>query len=79
MEQQRFDEAEAIYRDDLGLTDMLARPHQHPNNVWALHGLHECLVKRGETLEVVHVKALLDRVVARAEVPIRASCYCRAA
>jgi tetratricopeptide (TPR) repeat protein len=73
------DEAEAVYRADLGLDDTLARACQHPVNVWSLHGLHECLTRRGETVEALHVKRLLDRALARAEVPIRASCYCRKA
>ena len=56
----------------------LPRPSQHPRNVWALHGLDECLRRRGETVERTHVKALLDQALARADVPIRASCLCRA-
>jgi hypothetical protein len=48
MEAGRFDEAEAVYRADLGLDDTLARACQHPGNVWSLHGLHECLTRRGE-------------------------------
>lgn len=77
MDQNRFDEAEAIYRADLGIDDSLPRPVQHPRNVWALHGLEECLAARGETVEHPHVRALLDQALARSEVPIRASCYCR--
>ena len=77
MEVRKFDEAEAIYRADLGLDDTLARACQHPKNVWSLHGLHECLVQRGELTEAKHVKLELDRAAARATVPIRASCYCR--
>ena len=50
---------------------------QHPGNVWSLHGLHECLVQRGETIEARQVKLLLDKAVARADVPIKASCFCR--
>jgi len=72
-----YDEAEAVYRADLGLDDTLARACQHPANVWSLHGLHECLTRRGEKVEALHVKLLLDRAIARAEVPVRASCYCR--
>ncbi len=72
-----YDEAEAVYRADLGLDETLARACQHPANVWSLHGLHECLTRRGEKVEALHVKRLLDRSLARAEVPIRASCYCR--
>ncbi len=77
MDQGRYDEAEPIYRADLGLDDTLPRPVQHPRNVWSLHGLHECLTRRGETVERRHVSELLDQALARSEVPIRASCYCR--
>jgi len=73
----RHDEAEAVYRADLGLDGTLARACQHPANVWSLHGLHECLIRRGEKVEALHVRRLLDRALARAEVPVRASCYCR--
>ena len=77
MESQEFDEAEAVYRADLGLDDTLSRPCQHPRNVWSLHGLHECLVRRGEQTETRHLKLALDLAIARATVPIQASCYCR--
>lgn len=77
MEAGAYEEAEAVYRADLGLDGKLPRPSQHPRNVWALHGLHECLVRRGETVELPHVKLLLDQAVARADIPIRASCLCR--
>ena len=33
----------------------------------------------GEEVEVPHVKLLLDQAVSRADIPIRASCLCRAA
>jgi tetratricopeptide (TPR) repeat protein len=77
MEAGRFKEAEAVYRADLGLDETLARPFQHPGNIWSLHGLHECLVRRGEMTEARHIKLQLDRAAARATVPIHASCYCR--
>ncbi len=77
MEMGRFDEAEAVYRADLGLDETLARACQHPRNVWSLHGLHECLVHRGELTEARHIKLQLDQAIARATVPIHASCYCR--
>jgi tetratricopeptide (TPR) repeat protein len=77
LEQGHFDEAEAVYRADLGLDKTLSRACQHPRNVWSLHGLHECLRRRGETVEIAHIKGQLDQATARAEVTIRASCYCR--
>ncbi|MEM7318381.1 MAG: hypothetical protein AAF408_05085, partial [Pseudomonadota bacterium] len=67
----------AVYRSDLGLDGALPRPSQHPRNVWALHGLHECLSRRNETVEIRHVGLLLDQALARADIPIRASCLCR--
>ena len=78
MDAGQYAEAEAVYRADLGLDQTLPRPCQHPRNVWSLHGLDECLHRRGETVERRHVRLLLDQAIARAEVPIRASCYCRA-
>ena len=44
MEQDHFGEAEAVYRADLGLDETLSRACQHPNNLWSLHGFHECLI-----------------------------------
>jgi len=77
LEQGRHEEAEAVYRADLGLDATLSRACQHPANVWSLHGLHECLTRRGETVEAAHIKLQLDKALARAEVPVKASCFCR--
>lgn len=77
LEQGRLAEAEAVYRADLGLDPTLSRACQHPNNLWSLHGLHECLTRRGETVESVIIKQQLDLALARAEVQVHASCYCR--
>ncbi len=79
LEQDRAEEAEAVYRADLGLDGSLSRACQHPENVWSLHGLHECLARRGETVEAPIIKQRLDLAAARAEVVIKASCYCRQA
>ena len=77
LEQGQYEEAETVYRADLGLDSTLSRACQHLGNVWSLHGLHECLLQRGETIEARQVKLLLDKAVARADVPIKASCFCR--
>ena len=74
LEQGMVDEAEAVYRADLGLDATLSRACQHPGNVWSLHGLRECLIRRGETVEAAHIMLQLDKAVARSEVLIRASC-----
>jgi tetratricopeptide (TPR) repeat protein len=77
LEQGRIEEAEAVYRSDLGLDGKLSRACQHPDNLWSLHGLHESLTRRGERIEAPLIKQRLDLAAARAEVPIKASCFCR--
>jgi tetratricopeptide (TPR) repeat protein len=77
LEQGHVAEAEAVYRADLGLDDSLWRACQHPENVWALHGYHECLMRLGKHAEARMIQQRLDLAAARADVPIRASCYCR--
>jgi len=77
LEQGRIEEAEAVYRSDLGIDGKLSRACQHPDNLWSLHGLHECLVRRGEKVETALIRQRLDLAQARADVPIRASCFCR--
>ncbi len=77
LEQGLVAEAEAVYRADLGLDDTLARACQHPGNVWSLHGYHECLIRLGKAEEAGIVMQQLKIAAARADVPIRSSCYCR--
>ena len=77
LEQGHVAEAEAIYRSDLGLDGTLSRACQHPDNLWSLHGLHECLTRRGEKVEAALIKQRLDLALARSEVPVKASCFCR--
>ena len=77
LEQGHVGEAEAVYRSDLGFDGKLSRACQHFENVWSLHGLHECLTRRGDTIEAPLIKSRLDLALARAEVPVRASCLCR--
>jgi len=77
LEQGRVREAEVVYRADLGLDDTLARPCQHPENVWSLHGFHECLTRLGKDAEARIIKQRLDIVSAYADVPIKSSCFCR--
>ena len=75
-EQGRTDEAEAIYREDLGLGGTLSRASIHPDNVWSLKGLHDCLRARGETVEIVQIRQRLDLALARADRAVGASCFC---
>jgi tetratricopeptide (TPR) repeat protein len=77
LEQGQTEQAEAVYRADLGLDSSLPRAYQHPDNVWSLHGLHECLTKLGKSAEAGMIKLRLDLALARTDVEIKASCYCR--
>ncbi len=77
LEQGHVEEAGAVYAADLGLDDSLPRALRHPNNVWSLHGYHECLTRLGRHEEAAVVKADLDAAQALADVPIVASCACR--
>ena len=76
LEQGHVEEAEAVYRADLGLDDTLVRPSQHPDNIWSLHGYAECLQRLGRP-EADEVQARLERVQTAVTVPIHASCFCR--
>ncbi|MBI2719305.1 MAG: hypothetical protein HY245_10525 [Rhizobiales bacterium] len=77
LEQNRVAEAFAVYRADLGFDATLSRSSRHPDNVWSLHGYHECLVKLGRSEEAAIIKQRLDLAAARADVAVTASCFCR--
>ncbi|MEU1012282.1 hypothetical protein [Streptomyces sp. NPDC005890] len=77
LEQGLVEQAEAVYRADLGLDDTLPRALQHPGNVWALHGLHECLLRLGKEAEARIVGQQLKFAAAVADVEVEASCFCR--
>jgi tetratricopeptide (TPR) repeat protein len=76
LEQDRTAEAEAVYREDLGLGGALPRAQIHPDNLWALRGLLECLQRRGETTEAALIRQRVDFAAARADLPVSVSCFC---
>ncbi len=75
--QNHIAEAEEVYRDDLGLSNTLSRSAQHPDNVWSLHGYVECLKLQGKEAEMIAMQFRLDMALARTDVEINASCFCR--
>lgn len=77
LEQGEIEEACAIYAADLGVERALPRACQHPNNVWSLHGYHECLTRLGRGDEAARIKPQLDRALAAADIEIHSSCFCR--
>ncbi|MEM9048645.1 MAG: tetratricopeptide repeat protein [Pseudomonadota bacterium] len=76
LEQGRVAEAEAVYREDLGLAGQLPRAMVHPDNVWSLRGLYGCLTRRSADAEARLIKQRLDIAAARADVAVSVSCYC---
>ena len=77
VEQGHYTEAERVYRDDLGLSQGIQRCAQHPFNVWALHGLAECLEFRNAHQELAAIAPRLKAALALADVSISSSCMCR--
>jgi tetratricopeptide (TPR) repeat protein len=67
LEQNRLAEAEAVYREDLGL---------HPGNGWALVGLATAQRKAGDVQAAAFNEALFKTAWADADVSTRVSCYC---
>ncbi len=78
LEQGRNAEAEAVYRADLGLDGTLTRAQIHPDNIWSLRGLMDCLTRRdaADTAEGRLLRQRLDLATARADLPVDVSCFC---
>jgi tetratricopeptide (TPR) repeat protein len=78
LEQGQVEEAEQAYREDLGLAGDLPRACIHPDNIWSLKGLDECLSRRGaaDTPEAKMIRQRLELAAARSDLPIGASCHC---
>ncbi|MEE9336012.1 MAG: tetratricopeptide repeat protein [Granulosicoccaceae bacterium] len=77
LEQGQYEEAEQVYRADLGLDVTVPRCAQHRQNVWALHGLVECLKKRGEQVQIIKLQAQLTEALNKVDINISSSCCCR--
>ncbi len=78
LEQDRGELAEQAYREDLGLAGDLPRACIHPDNIWSLKGLEECLRRRGadDTAEAKIIGQRLKMAAARSDLPVGASCHC---
>ncbi len=77
LEQGDIERALNVYAADLGFDDTLPRACRHPNNVWSLHGYHECLTRLGRMDEARRIEPQLGRALALADVQIQSSCFCR--
>ncbi|MEJ2378033.1 MAG: tetratricopeptide repeat protein [Pseudolabrys sp.] len=76
LDQGRGEEAIDCYEADLGMNDKVIRANRHPNNVWALVGLHDAYRLMGRADDARKIKPQLDVALARADKTIKASCYC---
>ena len=73
LEQGQVEEATNVYREDL-------KPGHHPHNIWALHGLAECLETRPDLAisnELEETSQQLLEAKKISGVTVMASCYCR--
>lgn len=76
LEQGQVEEACETYEADLGLNDQVIRSNQHPDNVWALMGLHECYQILGRKDAARMLEPSLNFALARSDMTIKASCFC---
>ncbi len=77
LEQGQIEEAIMHYEDDLGIGNRMPRCVQHPDNIWALHGYHECLNRLGRYREAEVVFKKLDPLMQQADFVVSSSCCCR--
>jgi hypothetical protein len=69
------DQALPVYRADMA-------PTKHPDNIWSLRGLLECLETLGTTAELfagetIMVRQKLEARSKETDVTVEVSCYCR--
>lgn len=77
LEQNRVEEAETLFKQDLGFALDYPRRRAKLNNVWGLHGLYECFTKLGKTTEAAFIQTSYDIALASADIPVTVSCFCR--
>ncbi|KAJ6020563.1 hypothetical protein N7540_006067 [Penicillium herquei] len=77
LEQGRVEEAEKLFKEDLGFALDYPRRRAKLNNVWGLQGLHECFTRLGKTAELAFIQTAHDIAMASADIPVNVSCFCR--
>ena len=78
LEQGHLEEAKEVYQADLGINQALQRCAQHPDNVWSLHGLVECLRKtHSNPDEISFYTEKLNYALTLTDIPVLSSCCCR--
>ncbi|KAJ6008797.1 hypothetical protein N7499_001155 [Penicillium canescens] len=77
LEQGRVEEAEILFKQDLGFAQDYPRRKAKLNNVWGLHGLYECFTRLGKSQEAAFIQPARDIALASADIPVNVSCFCR--
>jgi len=67
LEARRFEDAEAVYREDLA---------RYPENGWSLLGLSRALAGRGNGSASAEAKTRFEKAWKRADIELRSSCLC---
>ncbi|KAJ9488416.1 hypothetical protein VN97_g4891 [Penicillium thymicola] len=70
LEQGRVEEAETLFKEDLGFAVDYPRRKAKLNNVWGLHGLYECFTRLGKIQEAAFIQPARDIALATAEIPL---------
>ncbi|KAJ5780613.1 hypothetical protein N7457_005773 [Penicillium paradoxum] len=73
LEQNRIEEAEVLFKQDLGFAPDYPRRRAKLNNVWGLHGLYECFSRLGKTAEAAFIEPARDIALASADIPVNVS------
>ncbi|KAI9042711.1 uncharacterized protein KD926_005039 [Aspergillus affinis] len=77
LEQGRVEEAEVLFKQDLGFALGYPRRKAKLNNVWGLQGLYECFTRLGKSQEAACIQPARDIALASADIPVNVSCFCR--
>lgn len=77
LEQGRVEEAETLFKQDLGFALDYPRRKAKLNNVWGLQGLYECFTRLGKSQEAAFIQPARDIALASADIPVNVSCFCR--
>ena len=76
LEQGHVERARDVYLADLGYDHVVPRCKRHANNIWALHGVHECLERLGDERASQFAAVLAEKTLL-SDQQILASCCCR--
>lgn len=77
LEQNRVEEAEVVYLEDLGMLGTIPRQNTHPKCIWSLKGLSECFERLGRSEAQSEISEDLAVAMSLADTEVVHSCACR--